>query len=299
MTNYEEELAKIDAELAALGEDVVEETKEDIQEQEEEKAEEVEEKESQPEEKEEKAEEVVEEKKEEKVDNAAYARLRWEAAENKRKYEELLKKQEEERTAPKQLPDKAENWEAYTEAKLETTEERLERLERELAEEKAKKQQANIIEQAKQEFDLYEQEFKTKAPDYEEARTFLVQNIARSVKILNPAATTQELVKAVEVALLTRGRDAVVSGINPAAAIYQEATQIGWSKAEQPKKESVRKPDLSKIGANKAKSAGMAGSGGGASTKESVEEALSMSNAELSRLTDADFERLEREAKGA
>lgn len=291
MTTLEEEVALLEAQLAKeSGQEVVPE--EPIEE-----AEEIEEEQTavKEEPKEEPKEEQKPEQKEQPVDNAAIARMRWEAAEERRKREALEAEIAALKNPAKPLPDKEENWEAHAEARIETTEERLKRLEEELAAERAKKEASSNIEQAKQEFDQYEQIFKKDQPEYEDARTFLVQNIARSIKMLNPYATTKDIISGVETALLTRGRDAVLAGVNPAAAIFQEAKAIGYTKQEQ--KQEPAKPKLEKLATNRPKTAGMAGSGGGSNPLPTVESALKLSNAEFSRLSEADFARLEAEAR--
>lgn len=242
---------------------------------------------------------VVEEPKQEEkpvVDNATIARLRYEAAEARRKAEALAKENEELKSPKPELPPKEENWEGHTEGRIETVEQRLARLERELEEERAEKATKSTIEAAKEEFNAYEEAFKPKAPDYEDARTYLVQNIAASLRILNPAITQKDLIEGVQHQLLVRGRNAVLAGANPAELIYQEAKQIGF---QAPTKETVKeKPsNLSAVNENKKRSAGMAGNSTGENATPTPETILKMSNAEISRMTESDWAALEAEAR--
>jgi hypothetical protein len=249
--------------------------------------------------KEEVKEETKEESKKEEpvVDNATIARLRFEAAEARRRAQALEKENEELKTPKVELPAKEENWEGHTEGRIETVEQRLARLEEELEQERTEKQTKSTIEAAKEEFNAYEDAFKPKAPDYEDARTYLVQNIAASLRILNPAITQKELIDGVQHQLLVRGRNAVLAGANPAELIYQEAKQIGFSAPA--KVETKEKPsNLAAVNENKKRSAGMAGSSaGGESTLSSPESVLKMSNAEISRMSESDWAALEAEAR--
>lgn len=279
------EVDKLEAEIAGVA---IEVEKEDEPE--------VEELDEKPEPEPEKPEVKEEPKLETRVETDSYAKLRWERAEEKRRADALEVELAALKNPPKELPDKSENWEAHIDAKTETLEDRINRLERENNQSKAKTERNELIEGAKREFTNYEEEFKTKTPNYEDARLFMLQNIAAGIKILNPSITRESLIEGVQNALLMRGREAVLNGYNPAAAIYQEAQGMGWHhKAAEPEKKS----NLSAIAENRKKSVGMAGSSAsGSNGMTTVESALKLSNAEFSRMSESDFARLESEARG-
>lgn len=220
-------------------------------------------------------------------DHTAIARANFEAREAKRKAAELEAQLEALRNPPKEIPKAEVDWEGNTSSRVETLEQELNRLKAERATERAEKEQNQILVQAKEEFNNYEEQFKPQAPDYEEARTYLLQSIASSIKILNPNVTTPELIKGVENALLMRGSNAVNRGINPAAAIYQEASQIGYKKKAV--ESTPVKSNLDAVARNREKTAGMAATSSSGKSSLTMDEVANMTNAQRQKLTEADW----------
>lgn len=229
------------------------------------------------------------------VDHTAIARANFEAREAKRKAAELEAEIEKLKNPPKDIPKAEDDWEGNTSARVETVEQKLARLEKEREEEKAEQNRINLINQAKQEFNNFEDEFKPQAPDYEDARAYLANAIAQSVRILNPNATRDELTKAVEQGFLMRGSYAVNANMNPAAVIYEEAKRIGYIKQEQNKEAEKAKPNMNNIAENRKKTSNMAASPAGSMPAKGINDLINMNNKQRQSLTQADFDKFESE----
>jgi hypothetical protein len=230
------------------------------------------------------------------VDKDAFARMRYQLSEERRKREELERMMQEKEQL-RAIPAKDEDYEGHVSARIETAEERLERLEREYAETKRVNQQKELLDRATQEFAEYESQFIAKAPDYEQARSHVLNSIAFSIKTLNPTITNAKLAEETAMALLKRGAVAVNQGMNPAEYIYHEARQMGYNPQPKQAQSEPSKPQLSTIAANKKKTANMAAATGSSGASYGVQDVLSMSNAEISRLSEEDFMRLEEQAR--
>jgi hypothetical protein len=217
-------------------------------------------------------------------EHAAIARANYEAREAKRKAAELQAEIERLKNPPKELPHPDDDLAGYTSGKIETLEQKITRLESEREQERQAKSHNDLIQSAKNEFAELENQFKVTTPDYEEARTFIVQNIARSIKLLNPAATTQELVSGVEHALLSRGSYAVNNRLNPAQSLYHEAMQLGYTKA-QPVQDNKPKSNLAAVAANRSKTAGMASTSKSGAGQLTFQDVSNMTNEQRQKLT--------------
>lgn len=261
------------AEKREGGEEIVEETEETEEVAEEEKTEE-----TKAETKEEaKAEPKVEEKKEEELDSAGYARLRREAAAERKKREELEREVE------------------ALKAKKEEPVEEVERIElppevNELIETQRKAK-------AFQEFQELEAPFRAKTPEYDDiAEQFLVQQ-AHSIKIQNPRLPNEKVFELAKETILRKAGKYLNDGFNPIEELYHEALELGLkprAKAEE-KAEEVKeepKPDMKKVAANRQRSAGMNGASGKQEGQLTKQAAGELSIAEWQKLPASEKRRL-------
>lgn len=226
----------------------------------------------------------------------AWARMRYEATQERKRADALAAEVERLKApAAPAIPSPEENLGGHLQGKLSA-------VEQDLAEFKSwkQKQEKEINEQAEysgavNELRAIEQHYTTVAPDYNEAANHLRGMIATSIKMLNPGIQPEELAKRTIKEYLSRGGTAVLRGLNPAEAIYKEALSIGYRKTTEAapiQDNAARKPDLDTIAANKKRSAGMAGTGGGAKPPTSGQAAVEMSNEEFSRLSSEETQRL-------
>lgn len=236
-------------------------------------------------------------------EGAVYFKLREEArkreaaeAETKRLKEEL------ERKAAKPIPDKEENFEGHVDARIETAEQRLARLEQAEAARQERAEVNATIQSMVQTFVGFENEFKTSVPDYDARSDFVAARLKQNIRFENPHYTEQQLAQHTMFAMLKRGEIALAQGRNPAADIYNQAESLGYTpKAREeekkaPPKDVRKEPDLDKVAINKKKTSGMANGGGGGDQGISHDSFFSMTNAERAKLTPSDWARLEAES---
>lgn len=232
-----------------------------------------------------------------------WAKLRWEAAEAKRKAAELERKLAERDAKP--AVTKEENYEAYIESEIGYTKEELREIKAKLERQEQEEKYKQTLNQATNEFIEYEKQFKvqnTNVSDYEDATRHVVNTIARSIKVLNPSLDNDKVVETTRLELLKRASAALNAGKNPAAALYQQAyTDFGYNPKSVSEatlveeKQEKKAPTLAKVAENRKRSAGMAGGGSGGSGILTNDSLSTMTNAELLKLTPSDWERLERE----
>ncbi len=223
--------------------------------------------------------EVKEEPKPEVLDDSGYARLRREKA----AAEKLAREKEQElenlkaQLAAKQQPE--------TEAEAPQLPPELEQI--------IKKERYN---QAGREFNALEEQFRRKAPDYDDVANAYKAALLQSIKIQNPRMTTDELIEKTNEALLVKAGSYVRAGFDPIEELYHEAKELGFKAApkEQPKEEPKElKPDLSKIAANKARNAGTTGAkGAGERGQITLAAAADMSVQEWASLPAAEKKRI-------
>jgi len=136
------------------------------------------------------------------------------------------------------------------------------------------RQQNELIQSAIQEFTGYEERFKAKAPDYDQAAAFYQAKVKDSIMTLNPQLNEAQVNQIMTKQLLTIGSTFANQGLDPAEAIYNIAKRQGFKAPEPEFKADAKqaKPSLETIEKNKKKSAhGLGGSGGkGSITPESL-----------------------------
>lgn len=213
------------------------------------------------------AEPVKEEpKEEEKPDNAAFARLRMEAAANKRRAEEL-----EARLKAKEAP-------VDDDAPSETDNILAEVV------------HAHRITQAEKEFTMLEQNFRRGNPEYDSISAQYAQAIAASVRLENPRLSPVEIAEKTKQKILTKAANFMNQGYtDPIEAMYLEAKELGF-KAIVEKKETATeekpapKPDMAKLAANRAKSGGLAAASGKSESILTKQAAADLTVAEWQKL---------------
>lgn len=194
---------------------------------------------------------------------------------------------------------KDENYEGFIEAEIGTTKQELAELKAWKQEQEDKKRDDADRDGAFRELHGYEQEAAAAFPDFNEAANYAKSMIAASIKLLNPMIAPQELAEQTLNKYAQQAALALNAKKHPGQAIYEAAAQWGYKKAEPEKPKIVvdnSKTPLATLAANKKKSTGMSGSGGSGKSEIGNDELMKMSNAERMRLRPEDWARLEQEA---
>lgn len=291
-TAREEEIARIDALLAAENGEEIESTENDIEEEEEESEEE----------------EVVSPSPEPEApvdpepvklevtapnlpESTAWFKLREEARKR-----EALEAELAELKRPKIA--KEENYEGFIESEIGATKQELAELKAWKEEQEAKRRDEEDRNSAFRELHGYEQEAAQAFPDFNDASNYAKSMIAASIKLLNPTISQQELAEQTLNKYAQHAAIALNSKRHPGQAIYESAMQWGYKQAEpeKPKITIPEKTTLATLAVNKKKSSGMSGGGGSGKSEIGNDDLMKMSNAERMRLKPEDWARLEREA---
>lgn len=234
------------------------------------------------------------------IDNNGWAKLRWEAAESRREAERL-KAENEALKKPKVItPDKNEDFAAYADHEIGATKSELSEIKEKLINIEQKEQNKRVRDAAWDDFTTRENQFKAVTPDYEDVGSFGVNVIASSLRVLNPAMSNKELGETVQELILQKAAAYERQGLNPVQALYQEARAYGYQPKTAQNQDHITteapRPNLGKVAENKKKSSGMSNTGGNGQSTPTNDVVLNMTNAERMKLTESDWERLERES---
>lgn len=210
---------------------------------------------------------------------------------------------------PAPEPNKQENYQAWLEWKLaqndNTAQEQrtlISQLKKIIDDRQQADRQQQIINQAFDEFNNYEESYKTKNPDYVNATQFAREQYAKSIKILYPQMTAKQIERAIEHEILKFAGGCVQKGLDPAEELYDMAIErFGYVKQdapdaaeETPKPAKPAKPNLKAISANKKRSASpLAGGGQGGSIPVTSEMFENMTLGDYARLTKDQLMQLE------
>lgn len=241
-------------------EDTIEELKKEIAEQEKKESGEVETEEAQevkPEEPVKEEEKKEEEPKKEELDNSGYARLRREAAAAQKKADfETTKRLEAETRL----------------AALENPQTETEEIRRPFDPEIEEVRQSLRMTKAEREFQSLEQKFRSKTPEYDAVSSEYAMAMAQSIRIQNPRLSPADIGERTKESILIKAANYMKEGFDPIEELFHEAKELGFTgkslKKEEVKEEKAEvveeeiKPDMKKLAANRAKSTGMAASGG-------------------------------------
>lgn len=193
---------------------------------------------------------------------------------------------------------KEENYEGFIESEIGATKQELAELKAWKAEQERERKDKEDRDGAFRELSGYEQEAAAAFPDFNEAANYAKSMIAASIKLLEPNISAQELAEKTLNKYAQQAAMALNSKKHPGQAIYENAAAWGYKKAEPEKPKIVidNKPSLATLATNKKKSTGMSGSGGSGKSEIGNDELMKMSNAERMRLKPEDWARLEQEA---
>lgn len=237
-----------------------------------------------------KAEEKVEEKpaeaeKTEELDASGYARLRREAAANKKRADELearlaavvapVIQQPVQAPAIAAEPDKAKDpvaWFTWRDQQREQEIKELKTWKETVSQQTAEVQLETA---AAREFQTIEAEFKASVPDFDAVADNFNNKLAQSVAMLEPHLTPDQVMAKVKDRVLRMAGEYVRQGLNPVEELYHLSKERYGYKApvddgeEEP---APKKPDLAKVAANRKRNAGTAGAKGSGSMPQLTRE---------------------------
>jgi hypothetical protein len=229
---------------------------------------------------------------EEKPDASVFYKLRQAA----KKREELERELAELKQPKPTIPDANDDIEGHLTAKVAQLEGTLNNVLGVVGQDLLAKKEEQELESAFSVLGQFEKRLESEKPDYQQARNHIARIYAEEYKLKNPNMTEKQLVQAVAKEIINVADYAAANGKDPASFIYERASLYGYRQElkQEAKQEPVKKqPDLSKIAANKEKSAGMAsGAGSGAAHGLTFEALENMSTEERMKLSDSDWARV-------
>lgn len=251
---------------------------------------------------EEPAPEPVEDPVPEKLDNAAYAKMRREKAAAERRIAEL-ERQMQERAQPAQPqnvaqtqddpePDIAVDPVAWVQWNKRQTDAKLSEFYQWKEAQAQQAQHNEIYTRATQELAAYENQFKATVDDYDDVSNFMINELKNSFKRLNPSATEDQILQQVQRHVLLESSKYAQQGLNPVEELYHVAkNEYGYKPAAN---DAPKKPDLNAIAKNQGRSAGMAGAGGSPrrAPLSGMEAAAEMTPAEWAKVPEEEKRRL-------
>lgn len=213
-----------------------------------------------------------------------------------REREKLEKELAELKTVSKAaIPSPDEDIEGHLKGELEQVKETLNNVLGVVGQDLLAKKEEQELESAFSILGQYEKNLAAEKPDYEQARNHLAKIYAEEYKLNNPKITDKQLIQSVAKEIIKVADFAAENGKDPAAFIYDRASLYGYRPEvkQEVKPEPRKTPDLSKVAANKERSAGMAaGAGSGATNTLTWEVLERMSTEERAKLTESDWKRL-------
>ena len=256
-------------------------------------------------------------KEEEKIDNAAYAKLRRDQKAAEKRAEEAERRAaaaearfKEAPTQPQryvpdvkaapaganQEPDAQLDPEAHLRWSLSKTQAELKEIKDWKASTDKVERDKALKDGAVKAFQKYENDFKGTVDDYEAVTSYGAQQIMHSIQTLNPQLKGAELNDAVVRQILRLSALAESQGHDPAEHLYHQAKSWGYQppapKAEA--KEELAKPTVKKMAEHKKKTAGALSHGGKSGNAPLSREALeSMKFSDFAKLTPKDLRELE------
>lgn len=276
LKELEEQLAAAEAEEAKANEEVAVEEEAPKDEPEEEIVEEEAKEPEAPEEEEKK----VETKDEEPADNAAWAKMRREAAAAKRKAEEAEAKRIELELKLAEVQARLQPQEEVAEAPRAAA----------VPPEVEEIIQTHRMVKAEQEFKALEDDFRKSNPGYDAVAAEYAMALAQSIKIQNRHLSQDQVVAETKKAILMKASNYINNGYDPIEELYHEARELGFTgrrvgAAPEPKEERALSPDLKKVAANRERSSGMAGASGKTGQNLTPQVALSLTVQEFAKLS--------------
>ncbi len=226
---------------------------------------------------------------EQPVDSQGWAKLRFEAAEAKRKADALEAENERLKNPPTPIPSKEEDIAGHLIAKLGVTEKDLQDIKAWKEQQETENRNKIIISGAIQEFTQHENAFKQSVSDYDPVAEHLKGRISDSIRMLNPYLSEGDVNAATTKEILRRASIADRDGINPAKALYEQGKASGYVPAQDNEPE---KSNLSIIANNKKKSTNMLGTGGSGKPEKTLQSVANAPQSELQKLSPEELDRL-------
>ena len=298
LTEQEKEIARLEAELASADASVEEDVEVEDQE-----TEEVEIIETQPEEDKEPA----------KDDHAAWAKMRREKAEEKRRADELAQKiaaleakvavKPEPVSAKKEdeAPNPEEDMAGYLLYQDKKNKETIQELKRKLELREQQDQLAQQRQQAIQNFGHIISEFKEKkAPDFDAAAQVVESELHKAIRLQNPLMHQSKVKEMVASEILRIANQFAANGLNPAEEFYSLAHEIGYKKqVAQPQQVDAKQPvakqktltEIEKV--RKRAATGLNAGGATGSQSIGVDILQGITIADFAKLTPAQIRELE------
>lgn len=226
--------------------------------------------------------------------NDAAAKLRLERKKRMKIEEELaaLKKQPPVQPPVQQKPPV----DASGKPKVETTEEKVARLEADDTARREVEARQVLHNQAVEEFNDIEAEFSKETPDYEDASAHMIKGMYAGVKAAYPDITDKQALQFVQNRVLQIASNAAKRGLNPAEVLYQMSFdnygfQPGQKKPGENK--NTKADNLKNIAKNKKRSANaFQGGGQNAGARATIEEANKMDLATFGNMSEAEIDEL-------
>lgn len=150
---------------------------------------------------------------------------------------------------------------------------------------------------AERAFEQYENDFKKREPGYSDVAAEYSGALARAVKLQNPRMPDSQVIEETKKLILKKAAVFLNDGFDPIEELYHEAKGLGFTGESMRKKEVIKeekeiKPDLKKVASNRARSAGMAATGGHTERQMTVASAAELSPLEWSKLSKNEKARL-------
>lgn len=157
--------------------------------------------------------------------------------------------------------------------------------------------QEHTLTRAERELATFEADVRAQNPDYDAVAGQYTQSVYNGLRVLNPDMSQGQLAELTKRKVLEIAGTLLKNGYsNPVEELYHRAKEMGFrapeKKAEEQKEEREVKPDMAKVAANRARSAGMAAASGEERGLMTKEAAAGLTAAEWMKLPIAERQRL-------
>jgi hypothetical protein len=209
-------------------------------------------------------------------DAAAFAKMRKDAADAKKRADALAEENARLKNQPPVAPQPAAKAavsdpepdantdpEAHLQWKIRKVDEKLQKLDSYVETQEEKKRREAITSSAMEEFVEHEDSFKEATPDYQSVTTFGLQKLSEKVQGQFPNLRGKDLTDKIKERVLTLAAQGQALGFNPAEFLYLTSKNMGYQPPVVEKQEpEAKKPDFKKIVDQKKKSTSSLAAGG-------------------------------------
>lgn len=200
-------------------------------------------------------------------------------------------------------PDKAEDPTAHVAWENRQIKQELREVKQDTQAFKQKEAQQNLKQSALAEVNAFENDIRTRVPDYDAAKSYYANFEAFIIKRDNPSINPMALNEAVTLKMMKRMAHFQDEGYeNPLDAMVEEAKTLGYKPQQASEsEEKPAKPDLDKVARNKSRNAGTAGATGAGGRGEITLQHLAreMTVAEIAKLPKGEVDRILKNQQGA